>query len=187
MYPEKPWKNISKEAISCIQHFLVVQQDQRYTVDQALLDPWISDKQCQEDIARLEEEVGMQWLSTTLDQAGNEVEIESKQSNSLNERILNLFILLIILQIQCFFVEIFIFHTFDLSDLFLGIREPGSEKETEPEKQVDVIQIATSFLMQVINVKLWLVGVKCFEMYFLWSFLVLFNVQKKLNITTNVV
>ena len=59
MYPEKPWKNISKEAISCIQHFLVVQHDARYSVDQALLDPWISDKQCQVDIARLEEEANI--------------------------------------------------------------------------------------------------------------------------------
>jgi len=56
MYPEKPWKSISKEAIACIQHFLVVQHDARYTVDQALTDKWVSDKQCLIDIAKLEEE-----------------------------------------------------------------------------------------------------------------------------------
>eukprot|EP00092_Neocalanus_flemingeri_P070643 GFUD01086732.1.p1 GENE.GFUD01086732.1~~GFUD01086732.1.p1 ORF type:complete len:381 (-),score=77.64 GFUD01086732.1:997-2046(-) len=74
MYPEKPWKSISKEAIGCIQHFLVVQHDARYTVDQALTDKWISDKQCLIDIAKLEEEVGKQWLTSELDQAGNIVE-----------------------------------------------------------------------------------------------------------------
>jgi len=59
MYPEKPWKNISKGAILCIQHFLVVQHDARYTVDQALLDPWLRDTQCLVDIARLEEEANI--------------------------------------------------------------------------------------------------------------------------------
>jgi len=59
MYPEKPWKTISKEAIACIQHFLVVQHDARYTVDQALTDKWISDKQCLVDIAKLEEEANI--------------------------------------------------------------------------------------------------------------------------------
>ena len=59
MYPDKPWKNISKEAILCIQHFLVVQHDARYTVEQALLDPWIQDFQCLLDIALLEEEANM--------------------------------------------------------------------------------------------------------------------------------
>ena len=59
MYPDKPWKTISKEAISCIQHFLVVQHDARYSVDQALLDRWISDKQCLADIEKLEEEANI--------------------------------------------------------------------------------------------------------------------------------
>ena len=56
MYPERPWKTISKEAVSCIQHFLVVQHDARYTVDQALNDKWIRDAQCLSDITKLEEE-----------------------------------------------------------------------------------------------------------------------------------
>ena len=56
MYPDKTWSSISKSAIACIQHFLVVKQDKRYTVDQALKDPWMIDKQCLEDISRLEEE-----------------------------------------------------------------------------------------------------------------------------------
>ena len=59
MYPEKPWKSISKEAIACIQHFLVVQHDHRYTVDQALTDKWVSDKQCLTDIGKLEEEANI--------------------------------------------------------------------------------------------------------------------------------
>jgi len=80
MYPDKPWKTISKEAISCIQHFLVVQHDARYSVDQALLDRWISDKQCLADIEKLEEEVGHQWLSTSIDEAGISVENDSEQS-----------------------------------------------------------------------------------------------------------
>jgi len=59
MYPDNPWKNISKEAILCIQHFLVVQHDERYTVEQALQDPWIQDFQCLLDIALLEEEANI--------------------------------------------------------------------------------------------------------------------------------
>ena len=62
MYPDKTWKNISKAAINCIQHFLVVKQDARYSVDQALTDPWMIDKQCLEDIARLEEEAILENL-----------------------------------------------------------------------------------------------------------------------------
>jgi len=64
MYPEKPWKKISSAAINCIQHFLVVKHDDRYTVDGALADPWINEKQCQIDLASLEEEVGARWLTT---------------------------------------------------------------------------------------------------------------------------
>ena len=66
MYPEKPWKNISKEAVACIQHFLVVQHDARYTVDQALMDKWINDKQCLVDIAKLEEEANIQLDLSTI-------------------------------------------------------------------------------------------------------------------------
>ena len=59
MYPEKPWKSIFKKVIACIQHFLVVQHDHRYTVDQALTDKWVSDKQCLIDIGKLEEEANI--------------------------------------------------------------------------------------------------------------------------------
>ena len=57
MYPDKPWKHISREAVACIQRCLVVQHEARYSVDQALTDKWLSDKQVAVDIARLEEEV----------------------------------------------------------------------------------------------------------------------------------
>jgi len=63
MYPEKPWKTISSTAISCIQHFLVVKHDKRYSVEDAFKDSWINDKQCRADLARLEEEVGDRWLT----------------------------------------------------------------------------------------------------------------------------
>ena len=38
---------------------LVVQHEARYSVDQALADVWISDKQCTIDIAKLEEEANI--------------------------------------------------------------------------------------------------------------------------------
>jgi len=74
MYPDRPWKSISRDAKTCIQRCLVVQHEARYSVDQALADVWISDKQCTIDIAKLEEEVGCQWLTHELDQADLVVE-----------------------------------------------------------------------------------------------------------------
>ena len=72
----------------------------------------------------------MQWLTTTLDQAGNEVENDSEQSNSLSERILNLFISLLIIQSPCFFLWRYLFSThFDLPDLLVGIRELSSKEQ----------------------------------------------------------
>ena len=62
MYPEKTWKTVSPSAISCIQHFLVVQHDARYTVDQALSDTWFNQKQCHEDIKLLEEKAILIFL-----------------------------------------------------------------------------------------------------------------------------
>ena len=58
MYPTRPWKSISKEAVNCIQNLLVVEHEARYTVDDALQDLWVSDQQCKNDILRLEEEAG---------------------------------------------------------------------------------------------------------------------------------
>ena len=58
MYPNRPWKSISKEAVNCIQNLLVVEHEARYTVDDALQDLWVSDQQCKNDILRLEEEAG---------------------------------------------------------------------------------------------------------------------------------
>jgi len=63
MYPTRPWKSISKEAVNCIQNLLVVEHEARYTVDDALQDLWVSDQQCKNDILRLEEEVGETWLT----------------------------------------------------------------------------------------------------------------------------
>ena len=62
MYPNRPWKSISKEAVNCIQNLLVVEHEARYTVDDALADLWVSDIQCKADIGRLEEEAGSQLL-----------------------------------------------------------------------------------------------------------------------------
>ena len=56
MYPEKPWKEISRSAIGCIQKLLVVHHEARYSADQALADNWVSDNQCLADISALEEE-----------------------------------------------------------------------------------------------------------------------------------
>jgi len=67
MYPNRPWKSISKEAVNCIQNLLVVEHEARYTVDDALADLWVSDIQCKADIGRLEEEVGEVWLTPVVD------------------------------------------------------------------------------------------------------------------------
>ena len=56
MYPDTPWRSISRAAVSCIQRCLVVSHETRYTVDQALADRWLEDKQTNTDLARLEEE-----------------------------------------------------------------------------------------------------------------------------------
>ena len=58
MYPNRPWKSISKEAVNCIQNLLVVEHEERYTVDDALADLWVSDLQCKADISQLEQEAG---------------------------------------------------------------------------------------------------------------------------------
>lgn len=62
MYPEKPWRSISREAVTCIQRCLVVSHETRYTVDQALADRWLGDRQCSADLARLEEEARIQTI-----------------------------------------------------------------------------------------------------------------------------
>merc|ERR1711971_914608 len=67
MYPNRPWRSISKEAVNCIQNLLVVEHEARYTVDDALADLWVSDIQCKADIGRLEEEVGEIWLTPVVD------------------------------------------------------------------------------------------------------------------------
>ena len=75
MYPEKPWRSISRDATTCIQRCLVVSHEARYTVDQALADRWLVDRQCSADLARLEEEARTQniivrranlWLSISI-------------------------------------------------------------------------------------------------------------------------
>ena len=57
MYPNRPWRAISKEAINCIQNLLVVEHEARYTVHQALADSWLNNSQTAVDIGRLEAEV----------------------------------------------------------------------------------------------------------------------------------
>ena len=63
MYPDRPWKAISKEAVNCIQNLLVVHHESRYTVEEALTDTWLRDMQCKEDIDKLEEEAGSPYFS----------------------------------------------------------------------------------------------------------------------------
>ena len=76
----------------------------------------------------------MQWLTTTIDQAGNEVENDSEQSNSLSERILNLFISLLIIQSPCFFYgdiyfpHILIYQTSSWESENLALRNKLSQK-----------------------------------------------------------
>lgn len=92
MYPERPWAEISREAIACIQKLLVVQHEARYSVDQAMADTWLCESNCLADISKLEEEaitllscpplpcalqVGLQWLTPQL---------EKEESDSVMEK-----------------------------------------------------------------------------------------------------
>ena len=52
-----------KLAIFSVQHFLVVRHDQRYTVDEALVDPFFNDSECKSDMEELEDKLGTRWLT----------------------------------------------------------------------------------------------------------------------------
>lgn len=85
MFPARRWASISEAGVSVIQRLLVVrlaarwscdvvnpssglhdaEPCRRYTVDQALADPWLEgDTQVAADLARLERETGAQWLTS---------------------------------------------------------------------------------------------------------------------------
>ena len=63
MYPPKPWNTISQDAINCIKHCLVVRGDQRYTVDQAINNPFFNNELTKDDLHELEERLGEVWIT----------------------------------------------------------------------------------------------------------------------------
>ncbi|XP_059097444.1 serine/threonine-protein kinase D1-like isoform X2 [Tigriopus californicus] len=69
MYPAKPWSSISEIAIDFIKKCLVVRHDMRYTVDQALNDPFFNisfgaNARLKQDLEDLEVKVGQKWLTS---------------------------------------------------------------------------------------------------------------------------
>jgi len=63
MYPPKPWSCVSQEAINCIKHCLVVRREYRYSVDQALNDPFFNNELTKQDLKDLEERIGQVWIT----------------------------------------------------------------------------------------------------------------------------
>lgn len=69
MYPPKPWKEISSDAIDLINNLLQVKQRKRYTVDKSLVHTWLQDYQTWCDLRDLEAQVGYRYLTHESDDA----------------------------------------------------------------------------------------------------------------------
>ncbi|XP_046421888.1 serine/threonine-protein kinase D3 isoform X1 [Neodiprion virginianus] len=69
MYPPKPWKEISSDAIDLINNLLQVKHQKRYTVDKSLQHVWLQDYQTWCDLRELEQQVGCRYLTHESDDA----------------------------------------------------------------------------------------------------------------------
>ena len=63
MYPNKPWKEISGEAIQLINSLLTVEARKRYSAAKALNHQWLSNKELHDDLRSLEKHVGMRYMT----------------------------------------------------------------------------------------------------------------------------
>lgn len=69
MYPPNPWKEISPEALDLINNLLQVKQRKRFTVDKTLLHVWLQDFQTWNDLRRLENSIGIRYITHESDDA----------------------------------------------------------------------------------------------------------------------
>jgi len=63
MYPPHPWKQISTQAIDLITNLLQVKMRKRYSVDKALMHPWLQDYQTWCDLRDLEKKINVRFLT----------------------------------------------------------------------------------------------------------------------------
>ncbi len=73
-----------------MQHCLVVKHDQRYTVDEALRDPFFRDsRQCREDLADLETKLRTTWITPLLNLLPQESFDEAPEDTNNNNNNFN--------------------------------------------------------------------------------------------------
>lgn len=63
MYPSRPWKEISNEAINLINCLLAVEARKRYSAAKALNHSWLTNKELHEDLRGLEKYIGMRYMT----------------------------------------------------------------------------------------------------------------------------
>merc|ERR1711971_1218280 len=63
MYPPHPWKQISTQAIDLITNLLQVKLRKRYSVEKALIHPWLQDYQTWCDLRDLEKKINVRFLT----------------------------------------------------------------------------------------------------------------------------
>ncbi|KRZ24040.1 Serine/threonine-protein kinase dkf-2, partial [Trichinella pseudospiralis] len=63
MFPSHPWSDISQIAIDFIQSMLQVKISRRFSVQKALLHPWLQSRQLWSDLRTLEKSIGSRYLT----------------------------------------------------------------------------------------------------------------------------
>ncbi|XP_072305025.1 serine/threonine-protein kinase D3-like [Eucyclogobius newberryi] len=63
MYPEKPWRGVSKKAIDLISSLLQVKMRKRLSVDKTLSHPWLQDYETWLDLREFERKFGQRYLT----------------------------------------------------------------------------------------------------------------------------
>lgn len=69
MYPARPWREISSDAIDLINNLLQVKQRKRLSVDKSLAHPWLQDPHTWADLRGLEKQLGVRYLTHPSDDA----------------------------------------------------------------------------------------------------------------------
>ncbi|KAL1461900.1 hypothetical protein WDU94_013763 [Cyamophila willieti] len=69
MYPPRPWRDISSDAIDLINNLLQVKQRKRLSVDKSLAHPWLQDPGTWADLRGLERQIGVRYLTHPSDDA----------------------------------------------------------------------------------------------------------------------
>ncbi|KAI5707108.1 hypothetical protein M8J75_014556 [Diaphorina citri] len=69
MYPPRPWRDISSDAIDLINNLLQVKQRKRLSVDKSLAHPWLQDPATWSDLRGLERQIGVRYLTHPSDDA----------------------------------------------------------------------------------------------------------------------